>query len=148
MEVPLSSGQSPIRTVQASISVSGSPATVLLSVFSDRVLVIVSQLDTFGTLVHAQRNSVLGGQATYATSTLLGMRDDMLPEVVARRLAERLYEAGIELPLLLSFGLKKRRDQSSATDVQSILKEVVDGVMESLDAPRERRQNKDSVPAS
>ena len=95
----------PLATRQLAACVGGRETQVLLSGFADRVMVVVTQVGTLGTVLHAERESVLGGGATFRVEALLGRRDDPLPELCARQLAERLAAAGCERPLLLCLGL-------------------------------------------
>ena len=100
----------PVRTHETSIHVDGNDqgaATVITSLYADQIMFVVTQLGTLGTIVHAQKETVLGGGTTFSTATLLGARDDPLPELCARQLIERTSQSGCNLPILLCLGLKR-----------------------------------------
>ena len=97
----------PVRTHEASIHLADVPTTVITSLYADRIMFIVTQLGTLGTIVAAQKDTVLGGGTTFSSDTLLGARNDPIPELCARQLVERLSQAGCDLPVLLCLGLKR-----------------------------------------
>jgi len=88
---------------------------------------VVSQLDTFGTVVSAQKETVLGGGTTFSTTTLLGLRTDPLPELCARLLVERLANDGCDLPVLLLLGLK--RECSGSGQQRDLVVNLVDDLL-------------------
>jgi hypothetical protein len=69
----------------------GTPTTVVLSEYADRVLVAVAQRPVFGAIVHAVRRA--GSPAVVDTSVLLGPRDDDVLVLVARQLLRLLPAA-------------------------------------------------------
>lgn len=94
-------------TAQFTASIAGQPADVALTAYADRLMVVCTQLGTLGAVLAAEREPSLGSGPTYRVDTLLGRRDDPLPELAARQLAERLAEAGCDRPLLLCLALAK-----------------------------------------
>ena len=99
----------PVRSSQSSCDIEGQATQFLLSAYADRVLVVVTQLESLGAVLHAQKETVLGGGSTYRVDMLLGGREDPALELCARQLAERLSEDGCERPLLLCLGLRRQR---------------------------------------
>eukprot|EP00123_Amoebidium_parasiticum_P001688 comp12843_c0_seq1/m.8008 comp12843_c0_seq1/g.8008 ORF comp12843_c0_seq1/g.8008 comp12843_c0_seq1/m.8008 type:complete len:126 (-) comp12843_c0_seq1:291-668(-) len=113
----------PVRTKQAAYVIGGIHTELLLCAYSDRLLVLVTQLLKVGTLLAASAQAGLDGRApTYSVSTLLGRRDDPVYPVYARTLMAAIAQGGEQRPLLLGLGLK---DESSAT-----LRTIVDLVLE------------------
>lgn len=92
------------------ITVADHPTSILISLYSDRLMFVITQVGTLGTIVHAQKESILGGGTTYSTATLLGHRDDPLPELCARQLIEKISTsvAGFNLPILVCLGLDRK----------------------------------------
>lgn len=121
----------PVRTHQTSFHLNGVPTTVIASLYADRIMFVVTQLGTLGTIVAAQKETVLGGGTTFSTDTLLGARDDPVPELCARQLVERLSQSNCDLPLLLCLALK--RDPGGEIDVTK-QKDLVHGVVDACTA--------------
>jgi hypothetical protein len=112
----------PVRSVEYAATLGGERARLWVSAYANRLMVVASGegAGTLGAMVAAQREAPLGGGAapppgggdagggTYRVDTLLGPRPAgaSLPELAARRLAERLDAAGCALPLLLCWGLR------------------------------------------
>lgn len=93
-------------------------------VYSDRVFVVISQLDKFGTLIKAWSEQKSDGGYLYHINTLMGRRDDPLLTIYARQIVERLTLVGIQTPLLLAISLK---DSSRSTDAfQAIINHLFD----------------------
>lgn len=114
----------PVATRELTATIGGTETQLLLSAYADRVLVVVTQVGSLGTILHAQKEEVLGGGTTYRVETLVGRRDDPLPELCARQLVERAAEAGCTRPLLLCLGL--RPGGSSLEAVRQIVGLVLD----------------------
>ena len=104
---------------------------MFISLYSDRIFIAISQTETFGTIVHAQRDAVLDGGSTYDTSILLGNREDPIPELAARQLCERITSLGLDLPVLLSWGVRRGALKQPTDNCypKQKLSEMVDGVM-------------------
>ena len=98
---------SPLPTASWNAPIGGIDCAFSLTAYADRLLVIASQTGTLGAVLHAERETVLGGGSTYRIDTLLGRRDEPLPELAARQLAERLAAAGCDRPLLLCLALQR-----------------------------------------
>ena len=79
-----------MKTLEKSIALShGPPCHVVLTRYSNnRVLIVVSNTGTFGSIVHAQKERSLRGDETYNVSTTLGDRNDTALELCARMALE------------------------------------------------------------
>jgi proteasome assembly chaperone 3 len=119
----------PVRTREYSLEVAGSQCSVIASLYADRLLVIATQLPTLGTIVHAQKESVLGGGATFTVATLLGDRSDPLPELCARRLVEGLCAAGCDRPVVLCLGLRRKQVETGSRAQGELLRSLVNGIL-------------------
>jgi proteasome assembly chaperone 3 len=122
--------QFPVSFKQFEASVNGLPTQFSLSAYADRIVIVATQTGTLGTLVHAQKETVLGGGATFQTTTLLGSRDNPLPELCARQLIERISQAGCDQALLLCLGLAAGDRQSPANTDPGIVRTIIELIME------------------
>lgn len=86
----------------------GVPTDFHVSVYSDRVLVIITQNGKPGTLLLAQRergaSGMASGPGSFSTKVLMGKRDDFM-QVYARRVAE-MVSAKCDKPVLLTLCVK------------------------------------------
>jgi proteasome assembly chaperone 3 len=103
--------------------VAGVRTEILLIAYTNCLLVVVTQLGSLGTVLRAEKQTVLGSGITHDVVVLLGRRDDPMAELCARQLGERLVEAGCASPLLLCLAL----DNLAA--VQQTVQQVVDQVL-------------------
>ncbi|PRW61483.1 Proteasome assembly chaperone 3 [Chlorella sorokiniana] len=124
MTAPQSSSSLPFRTETFTANVEGRPTEFALTGYADRLLVVASQLGSLGSILAAEKETVLGGGSTYRVDTLLGRRDEPLAELCARQLAERLCDAGCDRPLLLCLALER------ATLTKAAVQQVVQQVLE------------------
>ncbi|GJP64658.1 hypothetical protein CLOP_g2975 [Closterium sp. NIES-67] len=122
----------PARSRQFSADIEGVPTTFLCLSYDDRLMVVVTQIGTLGTMLYARREQVGGaegrgqmggmeGSSVFNVSVLLGKRDEPLMAACARQLIETLSLQGVTRPLLLCLGLK---DHSQKT-LKAILQCVV-----------------------
>lgn len=114
----------PLRSTSFSEDVGGRRTDFVLTAYVDRLMIVITQLGTLGTVLHAEKETVLGGGATYRIDTLLGRRDEPLMELCARQLAERLGGANCDRPLLLCLALER------AVLTQQVVKQVVELVLQ------------------
>lgn len=120
-----------VRVREFTLAFGDVPLDVVTSCFTDRVMVVATQLDTLGAVVHARKEAVLGSGDTFRIDTVLGSRADPMPPLVARQLVERLCKAGCELPLVLCLGLLPVgaggvSPANSARAVHSLVEAVMD----------------------
>lgn len=93
----------------------------IFAVYSDRIFVIITQIEKFGTIMKAWAEPKSEGGSIFQVSTLMGKRDDPLLHIYARQIIERLSTVS-DKPLLLSISLKAEcRD---AATFQIILNEL------------------------
>lgn len=82
---------------------------------------MITQIDKFGTLLHAWSEQTADSRKIYQIRTLLGKRDDPLLNIYARQIIERL-SAQTNKHLLLSISL--RNDGRDSHQFQSIINKV------------------------
>lgn len=115
---------SPVRSQAFSAVVQGRPTEFCVSFYVDRVMIVITQLKTFGVIMQCTREQVLGGGSTFRVDTLLGSRQAELPQLCARQLGQLASDAGIQLPLLVSLGLEP--DAATPAAVREILQALSD----------------------
>ena len=108
----------------------GSRCCVVVTRFSNRALVVVSNTGTFGSIVHARREQSLRGGKTYDVHTVLGDRNDPMPELCARLVVEggekqwNVNRGGMFPTVMFCFGLSSG-SLSSKKNMSLIVKWVV-----------------------
>jgi proteasome assembly chaperone 3 len=82
--------------------------------YSDKVFIIISQIEKFGTFIQATADSSsYSTKKLYVLKTLMGKRDDDLLNMYARQLIEQVNTIS-EKPLLLAIALHDSgRDQET-----------------------------------
>jgi len=113
----------PVPTLAYTRDVCGAPTHFAFSAFANRVLLVVTQTGTFGTVIEARRDGAgadgggggggAPGAPTYSATVLLGRRDEPLLPLCARRIVE---SGGLEVPLVLCLALREH----SAAAVRAI----------------------------
>ncbi|EIE20140.1 hypothetical protein COCSUDRAFT_30781 [Coccomyxa subellipsoidea C-169] len=111
----------PVNTQEFTTDIDGVSTFFIMSAYADRIMVVATQLGTFGTVLSARGDALLEGKHTFTVDTLLGKRDEPALAVCARHMAESIVQAGCSRPLLLCLGLK----QHSLDTMRAIIKEVV-----------------------
>lgn len=104
--------------------VDGTPTDLVVTRYTDRLFVCVTQLGKVGSLVEARRERVEaggpGGREVYTVTVLLGQeREEVV--LVARILAQRLQLA---TPLLLSVGARELTPQGAKELAEFVLERV------------------------
>ncbi|XP_064393630.1 proteasome assembly chaperone 3-like [Halichondria panicea] len=109
-----------IKTLQERITVNELDIDVVCSNFGDQILLVVSQVQKFGTLMEVRCDPVLAGSSSHSFSvrTLLG-KDKPEVHVFGRAIAGHL-SLPTNTPLLLALGL---RDHSPSL-IPPLLKEL------------------------
>lgn len=110
----------PVKSTSFTSAIGSDPADIYIAYYVDRILIVVTQLGTFGSILSARRDQVLGGGSTYHTEMLLGPRDNAMHELCARQLAEAAATAGVSTPLLICLSLKL--NQEAIRELLSLLK--------------------------
>ncbi|BDA45389.1 probable proteasome assembly chaperone 3 [Coccomyxa sp. Obi] len=111
----------PVNTREFTAEVDGISTSFIMSAYADRIMVVVTQLGTFGTVLLSRADGLLEGKQTFTVDTLLGKRDEPALIVCARHMAESIMTVGCNRPLLLCLGLK----QHSFDSMRTIIKEVL-----------------------
>ncbi|GBF98097.1 hypothetical protein Rsub_10843 [Raphidocelis subcapitata] len=96
----------PVAVKVARVDVGGEPTDIIASKYEDGLLLVVSQIGAFGTVLRARPDASAEGRTTYSTSVLLGRRDEPLLTLAARQLVEAAVEGGYTRPLTVTLGLK------------------------------------------
>ena len=97
----------PVATRLLSRELGGHQTELSYSLYADRLLLIVTQLGSAGTVIEARRDGVMDGQSTFTTNVLLGKRDEPALVLCARRIVEQASEAGFGKPMVICLGLKE-----------------------------------------
>ncbi|XP_046578068.1 proteasome assembly chaperone 3-like [Haliotis rubra] len=123
MAAPMSAAF-PVVTKQVAKEVNNNHTDVLCSKFDDRLLLVVSQLQKFGTMVQISRSIVLDemqqSSSVYSTKVLLGS-DEPLTHVLAKNL---IAEVTTTKPIILTMSLKDTTPKTVKA-LASLVKEVV-----------------------
>jgi proteasome assembly chaperone 3 len=94
------------------LDVEGQCVDIVVTVYADRVFVVVTELPSFGTLIQATPEVYPDGAVEFKIKTLLGDRDeDDFVMLLARRIVESVFR-DTGLPLLLSVALRKPSEQA------------------------------------
>ena len=101
--------QSPLVSRAHAATVCGVPTRFVLTLYANRIFVIITQTQNLGTLIMAEADDPMNVAGTsYSTRVVVGRRDDDVLEAYARTLVElmckRVPEAG---PLLLAISIKE-----------------------------------------
>ncbi|CAK4089902.1 unnamed protein product [Aphanomyces euteiches] len=93
--------------------------TLIVSEFSDRIFIAVTQLGTFGTIIEATSKENLNGNPHIDISVRLGKRDDPLLLIYARQFLERF---GIPRgkSIVAAVGLKDRTSETFEVVINAI----------------------------
>eukprot|EP00639_Heterosigma_akashiwo_P005173 CAMPEP_0194569516 /NCGR_PEP_ID=MMETSP0292-20121207/7195_1 /TAXON_ID=39354 /ORGANISM="Heterosigma akashiwo, Strain CCMP2393" /LENGTH=120 /DNA_ID=CAMNT_0039419771 /DNA_START=103 /DNA_END=465 /DNA_ORIENTATION=+ len=114
--------------IQSAAIIDGIHTEFVISIFDDRVFVLVTQMKKMGTLVSVEAEGAgagalgLGGGSGYSVSVLLGRRDDPLLAVYARQVMERVCSS-LQRPLLLGIALKPEGRGTST--FEAIINELI-----------------------
>eukprot|EP00262_Sarcandra_glabra_P022343 TRINITY_DN9877_c0_g1_i1.p1 TRINITY_DN9877_c0_g1~~TRINITY_DN9877_c0_g1_i1.p1 ORF type:complete len:125 (-),score=15.86 TRINITY_DN9877_c0_g1_i1:252-626(-) len=116
------STQFPVTNTNISSDIKGNKTDVVICHYEDHFLVLVTQIGTMGTILHARKEEGVSINPTFSVSVIFGKRDEPMLVACARQLIEHISSCGSSKPLVLSLGLK---DHSLET-----LKSVVSTVIE------------------
>lgn len=111
---------------KTTIEVDGIVTEILCSSFSDRIFILITQINKVGTLLNAWAESKADGGKLFLVSTVMGRRDDPLLTIFARQLIEQLSEITSK-PLLLGISLKP--DGRSRDQFQAIINKALETVV-------------------
>ncbi|KAF0695043.1 Aste57867_14101 [Aphanomyces stellatus] len=100
-----------LQRVPLTADINGVETTIIVSEFSDRIFLAVTQVGTFGTIIEASSKENLNGNSHVDISIRLGKRDDPLLLVYARQFLEQ-FGMPRGKSIVAAVGLK---DRSAAT---------------------------------
>ncbi|VFQ91894.1 unnamed protein product [Cuscuta campestris] len=112
----------PVPHKQFSLDIQGNKTDFIICSYDDHFLVIVTQIGSMGTILHARKEEGMTTEPNFSVSVILGKRDEQMLVACARQIIEHISSAGSSRPLVLSLGLK---DHSLTT-----LKGIVSAVKE------------------
>eukprot|EP00808_Paulinella_micropora_P010397 g56923.t1 len=116
---PLTKQGGPFETKQFAFELEGVKTEVVMTPFSDKIFIVITQDKKLGTMVLARSEDVLGGlttDTTYSVQTLLGRRDDQGTLLLARQLIEDIAKSGARQSLLLALNLRKPAKATTSED--------------------------------
>ncbi|KAI0566704.1 Proteasome assembly chaperone 3 [Gracilaria domingensis] len=94
----------------------------LVQPFSDRIFVLVTQMEKMGTTLSASKEVTIAGAESFSVQTLIGIRDIPELELCARTIIAKISENGCAKPLLVSLAL---RDHSMRT-IRAVIEKVTE----------------------
>lgn len=100
----------PVKTKIYSTEIQGVHTDFSFSVYVDRLLLIVTQIGSAGTIISASQDSTFDGSTTYSTNVLMGKRDELV-SLCARRIVETAGKEGYIKPMVICLGLKEHTPQ-------------------------------------
>ncbi|XP_010550132.1 PREDICTED: proteasome assembly chaperone 3 [Tarenaya hassleriana] len=112
----------PVRHRQFSLEIKGNKTDTVICNYEDHILVLVTQIGTMGTILHARKEEGMSVEPTFSVSVIFGKRDEPLLTATARKLIEHISHSVPSKPLVLSLGLKEHSAET--------LKEIVAAVIE------------------
>lgn len=104
-------------------AVQGQHTDLVISIYTDRILIVLTQLRKLGTVLEITRDTVRkpaegsSGRAIFSVNTLLGVEREE-QHLLARILAEKL---DIKKPVLLTLAVKQLNNQKIKDLVQFVL---------------------------
>ncbi|KAL3833172.1 hypothetical protein ACJIZ3_007908 [Penstemon smallii] len=114
----------PVRQTTLCLDIQGNKTDIIVSSYEDHFLVIVTQIGSMGTILHARKEEGVSIDPTFNVAVVFGKRDEPMLAACARKLIEHISNSGSSKALVLSLGL---RDHSMGT-----LKGIVSAVIEKL----------------
>lgn len=107
----------PVKTSTFSQEIAGTATDLVISRYSDRLLVVVTQIGKPGTFLEVTKSKV-NSRLLYNTNLLFGKSSEEY-EVVARAVAEQISS---ELPLVLALGFKVQLTPEVTKDIVRFVK--------------------------
>ncbi|XP_031476786.1 uncharacterized protein LOC116248247 [Nymphaea colorata] len=112
----------PVPHREVTVDIKGIRTDIIICRYEDHYMVIVTQIGSMGTILHARKEEGVTINPTFNVSVIFGKRDEPMMVACARQLIENISKSGSSRPLLLSLGLK---DHSSET-MKNIVSVVTD----------------------
>ncbi|XP_039135078.1 uncharacterized protein LOC120272330 [Dioscorea cayenensis subsp. rotundata] len=114
----------PVAHKNFSVNIKGNKTNIVICKYDDNFLVLVTQIGSMGTILHAKKEEGMSVEPNFNISVIFGKRDEPLLVACARQLIEHISNSGSAKPLVLSLGLK---DHSPGT-----LKDIISVVTENF----------------
>eukprot|EP01095_Lingulamoeba_sp_RSL-Kostka_P017065 TRINITY_DN865_c1_g1_i2.p1 TRINITY_DN865_c1_g1~~TRINITY_DN865_c1_g1_i2.p1 ORF type:complete len:147 (-),score=35.21 TRINITY_DN865_c1_g1_i2:172-612(-) len=122
-------GSHPVKVKQTNIIINEVTTDIVISYFTDKIFVVISQNKKLGTMVEAKTERAISGKETsFNINVILGKREDMRVNLTARRLIEKLSvlngsndSPANSVSLLLAIALLK---QTTLGDLKPIIATV------------------------
>mmetsp|Transcript_9844 Transcript_9844/g.9947 ORF Transcript_9844/g.9947 Transcript_9844/m.9947 type:complete len:145 (+) Transcript_9844:143-577(+) len=106
---------------QVSITVNGISTDIVSTNFEDHIFVVITQINKFGTMIKAWSENRGEGGKLFETQPILGKRDDVILQLYARQIIEKISYVSTK-PLLLAISLKQtENNESEISMMKSIL---------------------------
>ncbi|EEF37668.1 uncharacterized protein LOC8289800 [Ricinus communis] len=112
----------PVPHKKFSVDIKGNKTDIVICSYDDHFLVIATQIETMGSILHARKEEGVSVHPTFNVSVIFGKRNEPMLVACARKLIEHISNSGSSGALVLSLGLK---DHSMET-----LKGIVSAVVE------------------
>ncbi|KAK9150735.1 hypothetical protein Syun_009044 [Stephania yunnanensis] len=119
MEAP--STRFPVSHKKLSLNIKGNETTLVICGYDDHILVMVSQIGSMGTILHARKEEGISLLPTFNVSVIFGKRDEPMLVACARQLIEQISSSGSTRPLVLSLGLKDHSAETLRGIVASVI---------------------------
>ncbi|CAI9089748.1 OLC1v1024380C1 [Oldenlandia corymbosa var. corymbosa] len=102
----------PVHQKNFIVEIEGNTTDVVLCSYDDHFFVLVTQIGSMGTILHARKEESALAEPTFEVSVVFGKYDEPMIMVCGRQLIEHISKFGSSKSLILSLGLK---DHSRAT---------------------------------
>ena len=116
-------------TNKTTIDVADKCTTIHCTSYADRHFILVTQLESFGSWLHAWVEECADGKLLFQTKVLLGRRDDPVLHIFARQIIEKIaltsadsVHSASRKPLVLAIGLEE--SGRSAKAMEAILNKL------------------------
>ncbi|CAN6485409.1 unnamed protein product [Victoria cruziana] len=96
----------PVPHKEVTVDIKGIRTNIIICRYEDHYMVIVTQIGSMGSMLHARKEEGVAINPTFNVSVIFGKRDEPMMVACARQLIENISNSGSSRPLLLSLGLK------------------------------------------
>ena len=123
LEIPFGSSSAfPLQNKTSCTNSAGVTTDIVCVTYADYHFVTITQLQKFGTVIHAWADKHSDGPAgvTYEMNVLLGKREDTLLMVYARQIMQRICMTSTK-PLILAIALRETMEGRDAESVTQVL---------------------------
>ncbi|XP_020108783.1 uncharacterized protein LOC109724379 isoform X3 [Ananas comosus] len=107
--------QFPVTEKSISLDIKGTKTDIIISKYTDSFLVMVTQIGSMGTILHARKEEGVSLDPTFNVSVIFGKRDEPLLVACARQMIEHISHCSSSRALILSLGLKDHSQDNFTT---------------------------------